>query len=181
MRYAILSLLSASLCQPAWAELQLQSETWQPGQQVEAAQVFQGFGCSGDNLSPQLSWSGAPAATRSFAVTLYDPDAPTGSGWWHWLVFNLPASQQSLPAGAGNLDLQLAPAGSVQSRTDFASNGYGGPCPPQGDAPHRYQLKVFALDVESLPLGADSPAAMVGYFLNQHKLAEAMLEVQYSR
>src|SRR5579883_2535308 len=88
--------------------------------------VFKGFGCTGSNISPALSWSGAPAGTKSFALTVYDPDAPTGSGWWHWVVFNIPANATGLPKNAGDVKSNLAPAGSVQSRTDFGTPGWGG-------------------------------------------------------
>lgn len=98
------------------------------------AQIFSGFGCTGGNVSPQLSWRGAPAGTKSFVVTVYDPDAPTGSGFWHWLVINLPASVTSLSTGASRT--AALPAGALETRTDFGPPGYGGPCPPAGDPPH---------------------------------------------
>jgi len=103
---------------------------------LASAQVFNGMGCTGGNTSPALAWTGAPAAAKSFAVTIYDPDAPTGSGWWHWVVYNLPATTTSLPAGAGDASKNLLPAGAVQGNTDFGAPGYGGACPPAGDKPH---------------------------------------------
>ena len=99
------------------------------------AQVFNGFGCTGKNISPAIKWSGAPSGTRSFAATLYDPDAPTGSGWWHWLVYDIPATANALPEHAGDADGKLLPAGAMQGRTDFGTSGFGGACPPQGDKP----------------------------------------------
>src|SRR5262245_41892497 len=93
-----------------------------------------------------------PITKESFAVTLYDPDAPTGSGWWHWVVYNIPGSTTSLPAGAGDPSSGLLPAGAAQGNTDFGTPGYGGPCPPQGDKPHRYIVTVFALDTDKLDL-----------------------------
>ena len=145
--------------------------------------VFKGFGCTGNNSSPALTWSGAPAGTKSFAVTVYDPDAPTGSGWWHWVVFNLPASVTSLPRGAGDPKKNLVPKGAVQSRTDFGSDGYGGPCPPPGDKPHRYQITVYAVDVDKLPDAKDhsASAALVGFDLHFHTLAKATLTGLYGR
>lgn len=143
-------------------------------------QVFDGFGCTGKNVSPKIEWKGAPKDTKSFAVTVYDPDAPTGSGWWHWTVFNIPATATELPAGAGT-DVTKLPAGSVQGRTDFGKAGYGGACPPPGDKPHRYIFTVYALKTEKLDLNADSPGAMVGYFVNQNKLAETKITVKYGR
>src|SRR6202521_3608641 len=99
-----------------------------------------GFRCDGTNQSPHLAWSGAPAGTKSFAVTCYDPDAPTGSGFWHWVVINIPPDVTELPLDAGNLKAGDAPKGAIQSRTDFGVPGYGGPCPPQGDPPHHYHI-----------------------------------------
>ena len=153
------------------------------GATIANEQVFKGFGCTGNNVSPALSWTGAPAGTKSFAVTMYDPDAPTGSGWWHWVVFNVPASVASLPKGAGDPKKNLLPKGAVQSRTDFGSDGYGGPCPPTGDKPHRYQITVFAVDVAKLPDAKDhsASAALVGFDLHFHTLAKATLTGLYGR
>lgn len=149
--------------------------------QLSMEQVYNGFGCRGKNVSPKLEWSGAPEGTKSFAVTVYDPDAPTGSGWWHWLVFNIPASVHELPRGAGDPSGRLLPKGAVQSRTDFGSVGYGGACPPVGDRPHRYIFTVYALDVRKLPLEADSAPALVGFMLEKHAIAKASLISYYGR
>ena len=143
--------------------------------------VFNSFGCTGDNVSPELRWQGAPAGTKSFAVTVYDPDAPTGSGWWHWVLFNMPAGTNSLPAGAGDGSGSKLPPGSVESRTDFGKPGYGGPCPPQGDRPHRYIFTVHALKTDKLDLAADSPAAMVGFMINANRLGKASFTATYGR
>ena len=161
-------------------EFSLSSTTLSEGGRLERAQLYFGFGCGGDNISPQLSWQGAPAQTKSFAVVMYDPDAPTGSGWWHWVVFNIPADVTELGEGAGDLKSGLIPE-AIQSRTDFGTPGYGGACPPKGHGDHRYQFRVYALEVEQLPLDADSPAAMVSYQINANKLAEAQFEVKYGR
>ena len=144
-------------------------------------QVFNGFGCTGGNVSPELQWSSAPKDTKSFAVTVYDPDAPTGSGWWHWVIFNIPPSVMSLSAGAGKSDGTGVPQGAIQSMTDFGQPGFGGPCPPQGDKPHRYIVTVFALKVDRLPLKPEASGAMVGYFLNQNTIAKASLIGLYGR
>ena len=146
---------------------------------ITAAHVFNGMGCSGQNISPALNWSNAPAGTKSFAVTAYDPDAPTGSGWWHWVMYNIPASVTSLPAGAGNG--RDAPRGSQEGRTDFGSKGYGGPCPPAGDKPHHYHFTVFALKVDKIDVPGDATAAYVGFNLNANKLATARVTGLYSR
>ncbi len=161
--------------------LELHSPDIVDGQRIPEKQVFNGFGCTGGNVSPALHWSGEPGATKSFAITMHDPDAPTGSGWWHWVVFNIPASVHELEAGAGDPALRRMPAGVVQSRTDFGKPGYGGPCPPKGHGTHHYHLTLYALDTPSLPLDQNAPAAMVGYYLNQHALARATLTGLYSR
>lgn len=159
----------------------LHSPTLGASGQLSEAQVFNGFGCTGQNRSPALMWQGAPAGTRSFAVTVYDPDAPTGSGWWHWVLFNLPASTQGLPEGAGQPGGQALPAGSVQGRTDFGTPGFGGACPPAGDKPHRYVFTVHALKVEKIDLPADASAALVGYMLHSHRLGQASFTATYGR
>ena len=114
---------------------------------------------------------------KSFAVTLYDPDAPTGSGFWHWVVFNIPANVHELPKGASTSMV----AGAVQSRTDFGTPGYGGPCPPPGDKPHRYRLTVFAVDTDKLDGDANISAAVVGFQLHFHTLAKATITGLYGR
>ena len=143
----------------------------------QQSQIFNAFGCTGGNTSPQLSWSGAPAGTKSFALTMYDPDAPTGSGWWHWIVVNIPASVTKLDAGASGKSM---PAGSLETRTDFGKPGYGGPCPPPG-APHHYVLTIYALKIDKLDLAAQASGAMAGFTINQNKLASAKLTATYGR
>ncbi|MBI2833652.1 MAG: YbhB/YbcL family Raf kinase inhibitor-like protein [Acidobacteria bacterium] len=134
-----------------------------------------GFGCDGKNSSPQLAWTDAPEGTKSFAVMCYDPDAPTGSGFWHWVVVNIPASTTSLGFGAGAPQAGKLPTGALQTRTDFGAAGYGGPCPPVGDHPHRYLFTVFAVGVEELPVNADTSAAIVGFYLHLKMLAKATI------
>ncbi len=151
------------------------------GGQLTQEQVYSGFGCSGKNISPALKWMNAPAGTKSFAVNVYDPDAPTGSGWWHWVIFNIPADVDELPAGAGDPEKNLAPKGSVQSMTSYGKPGFGGACPPEGDAPHRYIFTVYALDVEKLDLDEKAQPALAGFLLNHHALAKASLIAYYGR
>jgi Raf kinase inhibitor-like YbhB/YbcL family protein len=151
------------------------------GATIGEKHLFAGFGCTGGNKSPALAWSDAPADTKSFAVTVYDPDAPTGSGWWHWVVFNIPAGTTGLKEGAGDAKGALLPAGSVQSVTDFGQPGVGGPCPPAGDKPHRYIFTVHALKLEKLPLEPNASGAMVGFFLGQNTIAKASLTGLYGR
>jgi len=159
----------------------LTSPTIKPGSMLTEAQVFKGFGCEGKNTSPALKWSGAPSGTKSYAVTVYDPDAPTGSGWWHWVVYNIPASATELPEGAGGTDGKGLPAGAAQGRTDFGSAGFGGACPPKGDKPHRYIFTVYALKTDKIDVPADATAALVGFMINANKLGKASFEAKYGR
>ena len=138
-----------------------------------------GFGCAGGNKSPHLAWSGAPPGAKSFAITCYDPDAPTGSGFWHWLVVNIPAHVSDLPEGAGSAGGTLPP-GALQTRTDFGVPGYGGPCPPEGDHPHRYLFTVFAVN-GMLDVKADTSAAVVGFNLHFKTLARAEIMGLFKR
>ena len=163
--------------------LTLTSASFQDGDYLSNDHVLSeayGFGCAGGNRSPQLSWSGAPEGTQSFALTCFDPDAPTGSGFWHWVVVNIPKDVTSLDAGAGDPAGGSLPTGALQVRTDFGAPGYGGPCPPEGDRPHRYIFTVWALG-DTLPLDADASGAMVGFYLNQNVLAKATLTGRYGR
>ncbi len=140
-----------------------------------------GFGCGGGNKSPQLRWEEAPAGAKSFALTCFDPDAPTGSGFWHWVVVNIAPDVTELPLDAGNPASGKLPAGALQVRTDFGKPGYGGPCPPQGDHPHRYLFTVHAVSMDKLPVTADTAAAVVGFYLNFNTLAKASLMGLYKR
>ena len=123
---------------------------------ISAKKVYNGFGCTGQNISPSLMWTSPPAGTMSYAITVYDPDAPTGSGWWHWMVYDIPATVTSIPAGAGNAGKPGLPAGALQGMTDFGAKGWGGPCPPAGDKAHRYVFTVFALKVPKLDVPANA-------------------------
>jgi Raf kinase inhibitor-like YbhB/YbcL family protein len=149
--------------------------------QLSVNEVFNGFGCSGKNVSPQLSWENAPKGTKSFALTLYDPDAPTGSGWWHWIVFNIPKEVSELKAGAGDAAKGLLPKFAVQNVTDYGFAGFGGACPPEGDKAHRYIFTLHALDVETLELDGKQSAAIAGYNINAHTLQKASLISYYGR
>jgi Raf kinase inhibitor-like YbhB/YbcL family protein len=140
-----------------------------------------GFGCGGGNRSPHLRWDGAPQGTKSFAVTCFDPDAPTGSGFWHWVVVNIPANVTELALNAGDPTSGKMPGGALEVRTDFGKPGYGGPCPPPGDHPHRYLFTVHAVSMDTLPVTADTSAAVVGFYLNFNTLAKASLMGLYKR
>lgn len=150
------------------------SEDVQHGVLMTDKHVYNSFGMSGQNISPQLSWSGFPAQTKGFAVTCYDPDAPTTSGFWHWLVIDLPASVTSLPAGAGASDAAL-PAGAFHVRNDYGTNDFGGSAPPQGDEPHRYIFAVHALDTDKLGIDGTVTPAVAGFNLRFHTIARGLL------
>jgi Raf kinase inhibitor-like YbhB/YbcL family protein len=140
------------------------------------------FGCSGGNLSPELHWSGAPAATQSFVVTLFDRDErSTPSGWWHWVVYNLPKNVSSLPQGAGTEHSSALPAEALQGRSDLGEDAYHGPCPAKGDPPHRYVFTVYALNVAKLPVPPDSSGAMVTSIVQEHLLGKAVFVAHYGR
>jgi phosphatidylethanolamine-binding protein (PEBP) family uncharacterized protein len=143
----------------AAGSLTLSSAEIKPGATIAEAQVFKGFGCDGGNVSPSLAWKNAPAGAKSFALTVYDPDAPTGSGWWHWVMFNIP----------------------VQSRTDFGKPGYGGPCPPKGDRPHRYIFTIHALKVDHIDADQDASGALAGFMINANSIGKATFTGKYGR
>jgi Raf kinase inhibitor-like YbhB/YbcL family protein len=151
------------------------------GGQATINEEFNGFGCTGKNKSPQLSWANAPEGTKSFAITMYDPDAPTGSGWWHWVVFDIPVNSNELVSGAGDVQLNLAPAGAIQSMTNYGANGYGGPCPPEGHGIHQYIITVYALKTDKLGLDKNANPAVAGYYLWNNTLAKASIVSYYQR
>lgn len=142
---------------------------------------FDGFGCSGENQSPTLKWSGAPQDAKSFAVTVYDPDAPTGSGWWHWFVVNIPSAVNELKPNAGAEDGANLPQGAMQVRNDYGSAAWGGVCPPEGDPPHRYVFTVFALKTEKLELPPGASPALAGFMVNANAIGKASFTAKYGR
>jgi hypothetical protein len=164
---------------PAVPSFTVTSSDVTDGQTLASAQVFDGMGAGGQNTSPRLSWSGAPEGTKSYVVTCYDPDAPTASGFWHWVVANIPASVTELPTGAGKDDASLP--GGFHVRTDFGTKNYGGAAPPEGDRAHRYFFAVHAVDVEELEVNSDVSPAYVGFNLAFHTLARAVITPTYAR
>ncbi len=160
--------------------LSLSSTDISHGDFMKKAQEFKGFGCDGGDLSPQLSWGDAPEGTESFAIMAYDPDAPTGSGWWHWQIVNIPKGVTSLATGAGDSNKGLAPKGSVQISNDYGIAGFGGACPPEGHGAHRYQFTVYALSTK-LDLPENASGALTGYMVKANSLASSTIEALYKR
>ncbi len=167
-------LLAATFSTGAAAEnFKLSSPDISEGQQLSKAQVFKGFGCEGGNVAPTLSWSGAPEGTESFAVTVYDPDAPTGSGWWHWFAFNIPADVTELSGGTSLNN------NAIELKNDYGATGFGGACPPPGEV-HRYKFTVHALGM-SLGLDPSASNALAGFMVNANSLASSTITAVYTR
>jgi Raf kinase inhibitor-like YbhB/YbcL family protein len=141
---------------------------------------FNAMGCTGENTSPPLEWKNPPAGTKSFALMVHDPDAPTGSGWWHWVAYNIPADTTSLAEGAGKVGSATMPKGSIAGNTDFGKPGYGGPCPPPGSGKHHYNFTLFALKVDKLEVPPGASPAMVGFNVNANTVGKAKLTGIYS-
>ncbi len=185
MRTLILGVLTAgafttaALAAPK-KKLKVTSELFKDKAKMPDSTAYSGFGCTGANVSPDLKWEGAPEGTKSFALVVHDPDAPTGVGWFHWTMWNIPASATGLAAGAGAADGSKAPQGAVQGYTDFGANGYGGPCPPPGK-PHRYEFTVYALDLDKLDMPKGATAANVRFMVRDHTLAEGTLTGMWGR
>jgi hypothetical protein len=162
---------------PSVPSFTLESTDVAEGQQMSDAQVFDGFGMTGQNISPQLSWRGFPAEAKSFAVTCYDPDAPTGSGFWHLVLLDVPVSVTELAAGAVSGDLSGLPTGAFCVRNDYGFKAFGGAAPPAGET-HRYVFAVHALDVDDLAsqgVNANVSPAVAGFNLRFHTIARALL------
>ncbi|NNM52462.1 MAG: YbhB/YbcL family Raf kinase inhibitor-like protein [Pseudomonadales bacterium] len=165
-----------------WAgSLSLTSSTFTAGALLSIPQTYDGMDCKGQNLTPELTWKGIPAGTQSLALTLFDPDAPTGHGWWHWVVFNLPPATSHVDSHAGRDDAQYLPAGAISSLTDFGTPGYGGPCPPQGDTPHHYIFTLFALKTAHIPLSAHAKPEQVMSWIRANVMDSAVLVGRYGR
>ena len=171
---------SPAATEGAMAKFTLTSTDFIEGATLGTAQVFNEFGCKGGNASPALAWSGAPAGTQSFALLMHDPDAPTGSGWWHWIVYNIPPGTAAFAAGAGDPKKGQIPAGAVQGRNDYGSTGYGGPCPPPGK-PHHYNFTLYALKVAKLEVPQGASAALIGFNARAQAIGEARLTGMYGR
>ncbi|MBI3775543.1 MAG: YbhB/YbcL family Raf kinase inhibitor-like protein [Gammaproteobacteria bacterium] len=154
----------------------------QPNASIAQKFAFNGFGCTGENLSPEISWKNPPAAAKSFALMVHDPDAPTGgAGFWHWVVVNIPTTSSGLVQGAGTANGRALPAGARQINTDFGVPGWGGPCPPAGDKPHHYNFTIYALSVDKLELSPNTSAALTGFMVNMNAISKASFTGQYGR
>lgn len=164
---------------PELPSFHLESSSFDDGQALANAQVSGIMGAGGEDESPQLSWSGFPDETKSFAVTVYDPDAPTASGFWHWAVANLPASVTELPAGAG--DGSDLPGGALTLVNDAGQRRYIGAAPPAGHGAHRYYVAVHAVDTDKLDLPEDASPAFLGFNLFQHAIARAVIHATYEQ
>lgn len=175
-------ILVAALVQLASVSFSLTSSAFANNTTIPHLYSYTGYGCTGHNVSPPLAWTAGPKNTKSYALTVFDPDARAGVGWWHWVAFDIPATVTRLPAGAGAGSDDLIPKGSIQGRNDFQIVGWGGPCPPPGSAPHHYVFTLYALDVDQLygvsPLtsGPTLLKAMQG-----HVLAKATLIGRFGR
>ncbi|TXI13985.1 MAG: YbhB/YbcL family Raf kinase inhibitor-like protein [Pedobacter sp.] len=179
LRLTLIALVGLATVSQAQNTFTLKSDDL--GGQMSPKQEFNGFGCKGENISPQLSWVNPPKGTQSYAITVYDPLAPTGSGWWHWVVFDIPATANFVPANAGNPSSSLLPSGSIQGMTDFGKPGYGGPCPPEGHGFHQYIITIYALKKEKLGLDQQAGPATVGYVLNANTIEKASIVAYYKR
>lgn len=179
---AVVLALSGSACLADGAKFRLNSADIKANGTIANKFVFQGFGCKGDNVSPALSWSGAPQGTQSFALLVHDPDAPTGgAGWWHWVVYDIPSSATSIAQGAGSANGAGLPTGAKQGVTDFGAPGWGGPCPPEGGGKHHYHFTLHALKVAKLDIPPVASAALIGYMVNANSLGKASFTGLYGR
>lgn len=164
---------------PEVPPLTVRSDDLADGSEMPMAHVHEGAG--GHNRSPHLSWTGAPAATRGYAVTCFDPDTPRPEGWWHWVLVGLPVGVTSLSPAAGSVRSELLPRGALQLRNDFGNHCYDGAAPPRGHGPHRYMFVVSALDTDELGVDATTSARAAHELIVDHTLARGTLTVTWER
>lgn len=181
MSFSVIAALFLFVCLSVNAnKLTLTSNDITDGKLMSKAQEFSSFGCTGNNISPQLSWTGVPEGTEAFALFVYDPDAPTGSGWWHWQLVNIPKNITSLEADSGNKSGKNLPLGSLQIENDYGFKHFGGACPPNGHGVHRYQFTLYALSTK-LNLPENASSALTGYMVKANAIASATIEALYAR
>lgn len=181
-RIILASVLALGSTMAMAASFTLSSPDIAPRQTMESKFVFNSFGCTGENISPALNWKHAPAGTKSFAIMVHDPDAPTGgAGFWHWVVVDLPSTMTGLAQGDGRLDSKTLPQDARQIRNDYGQAAWGGPCPPVGDKPHHYNFTVYALKTAKLNIPADASTSVVGFMINSQALAKASFTARYGR
>ena len=183
MKFLLCTLTFASV---SWsvqaAGLTLASADIKPNGIIASKFVFNGYGCTGANVSPALMWSGAPAGTRSFALLVHDADAPTGgAGWWHWILYDIPADTDALSQGAGAAGGAALPKGTKQGKSDFGSAEWGGPCPPEGSGKHHYKFTLYALKIDRLEVPDGATASLIGYMVNANSIGTARLTGLYGR
>ena len=174
--------LSAQTINAQSSSFKLQSSDIAPQSTIKIEQIFNGFGCTGKNVSPTLSWSGVPAAAKSLALIMHDPDAPTGvGGFTHWMIYNIPVTAMGIAKGAGTLDGKLLPVGAKQAATSFGEAAFGGPCPPMGDKPHEYIFTLYALGTDKLEIPAGASQAFVGFNIVGNSIAKASFSAYFGR
>lgn len=172
--YTTAFILAAGLSQATFAgDFKLESTALKSGETIRAEHYWNNFGCTGGNVMPELHWTNAPTGTQSFAVTFYDKDAPTGSGFWHWVAYDIPATTTSLAGGVNGTTL---PVGAVESNTDLGKPGFFGPCPPVGRK-HHYVYTLHALKVAKLPVDLGASPALVGFMLWQNTIEKTTFKV----
>ena len=178
----LLAVVCASFAAAEPPTFTLRSPDFGPDRPIPESHTFNAYGCTGANRSPKLEWQGAPKNTQSFAITMFDLDEHgSPSGWWHWVVYDLPATTSGLPENAGALNSRTLPAGAVQGRTDMSQDAYHGPCPAKAEPAHRYQITIYALSVAQLPVPSETSGAMVSWTAHDYTLAKAELTARYGR
>jgi hypothetical protein len=176
------ALLEVLLAQAASSAFSLSSPDFTADHPIPAIHLFNQYGCTGGNESPALQWHAAPAGTKSYAITMFDLDeVGTPSGWWHWVIYDIPGSATQLTQNAGRVNSPGLPSGSIQGRTDMGQDAYHGPCPDKGQPPHRYLITVYALSVAKLPVPPEASGAMVSFTVRDYTLGKATLTARYGR
>lgn len=183
MNKLLTTMVLFTLAAPVWADdFSLESSAMKHGKAMPQEFAFNDFGCTGENISPPLSWSNAPKGTKSFALAVHDPDAPTGgAGFWHWMVINIPADVTSLAKGAASGTKAQMPEQARQVANDYGIEGWGGPCPPKDDDAHRYNFTVYAIGKETLEVPEGASASLTGFMINQNALGSAEFTATYDR